>query len=135
MKKKVIAMFAIVALLGLAIAAFAYTRTTSTSTAMASCCCKDSCPMKNKDGEPGKDHARGEGHNCCGDSCPMKGEHGRSGDHAKMEGHNCCADSCPMKKKDGTAPATAVSSTEEGKGCCDNCDCCKDKPKTETAAA
>ena len=37
--------------------------------------------MKKKDGEHGKDHAKGESHNCCGDSCPMKGEHGKSGEH------------------------------------------------------
>jgi hypothetical protein len=135
MKKRILAIFAIVAVFGLAIAAFAYTRTNVTAIASASCCCKDSCPMKNKDGEHGKDHAKGEGHNCCGgDSCPMKGEHGKSGDHTKMEGHDCCGDSCPMKKKDGTATATAVSATEEGKSCCDNCDCCKGKAKKETAA-
>ena len=137
MKKKIIAIFAIVAVFGLAIAAYAYTKTNVKVAASASCC-KDSCPMKNKDGnhaEHGKDHAKGEGHNCCGDSCPMKGEHGKSGDHAKMEGHNCCGDSCPMKKKDGEAKATAVSASEDGKSCCDNCDCCKGKAKTETAAA
>ena len=134
MKKKILAIFAIIAVFGLTIAAYAYTRTTVNTTATASCC-KDSCPMKNKGGEHGKDHAKGEGHNCCGDSCPMKGEHGNGGDHAKMEGHNCCGDSCPMKKKDGDeAKATAVSTSEEGKSCCDNCDCCKGKAKTETAA-
>ena len=133
MKKKIIAIFAIVAVFGLAIAAYAYTQTTTRTTASASCC-KDSCPMKNKGGDHGKDHAKGEGHDCCGDSCPMKGEHGKSGDHSKMEGHNCCGDSCPMKKKDGTATATAVSATEGGKSCCDNCDCCKGKAKKETAA-
>lgn len=133
MKKRILAIFAIAALFTFAIAAYAYTQTSNTAaTAAASCCCKgDSCPMK---GEHGKDHAKGEGHNCCGDSCPMKGEHGKSGDHAKMEGHNCCGDSCPMKKKDGEAKGTAVSATEDGKSCCDNCDCCKDKEKPKTAA-
>jgi len=130
MKKRIIAIFAIVAVFGLAIAAFAYTQTTTSTTVSASCC-KDSCPMKNKDGnnaEHGKDHAKGEGHKCCGDSCPMKGE------HAKGEAHNCCGDSCPMKKKDGPATATAASATEDGKSCCDNCECCKGKAKAETAA-
>jgi hypothetical protein len=137
MKKKILAMFAIVAVFGLAIAAYAYTKTNVTTTTSASCC-KDSCPMKNKDGnhaEHGKDHAKGEGHNCCGESCPMKGEHGKSADHAKKEGHNCCGDSCPMKKKDGEAKTTAVSASEEGKSYCDNCDCCKGKEKPKTAAA
>ena len=133
MKKRILAIFAIIAVFGLAIAAYAYTQTITRTTASASCC-KDSCPMKNKDGQHGKDHAKGEGHNCCGDSCPMKGEHGKSGDHAKGEGHNCCGDSCPMKKKEGNATVTAVSSTEDGKGCCDNCECCKGKAKKETAA-
>lgn len=134
MKKKLVAMFAIMAVFALAIAAYAYTKTTVKTSASVSCC-KDSCPMKNKDAEHGKDHAKGEGHKCCGDSCPMKGEHGNTGDHSKMEGHNCCGDSCPMKKKDGEAKATTVAASEEGKSCCDNCDCCKGKAKTETAAA
>lgn len=135
MKKRILAIFTILAVFGLAIAAFAYTQTTVGTTASASCC-KDSCPMKKKDGnhaEHGKDHAKGEGHNCCGDSCPMKGEHGKAGgDHAKTEGHNCCGDSCPMKKKDAQATATAAS--DDGKSCCDNCECCKGKAKTESAA-
>jgi hypothetical protein len=46
---------------------------------------------------------------------------------------SCCKkDSCPMKKKVGTA--TAVSLSDVGKSCCDNCDCCKAKAKTDTAA-
>jgi hypothetical protein len=133
MKKRFLAIFAIVAVLGLAIAAYAYTQTAANVAATASCC-GDSCPMKGKN-EHGKDHTKGEGnHNCCGDSCPMKGEHGKSGDHnANAEKHSCCGDSCPMKKKDGEAKATAVSASEEGKGCCDNCDCCKGKAKTTAA--
>ena len=137
MKKRFLAVFAIMAIFSLAIAAFAYVNT-STTTAASADCCGDSCPMKKKDGnhaEHGKDHAKGEGHNCCGDSCPMKGEHDKAGgDHAKMEGHSCCGDSCPMKKKDGEAKTTAASASDEGKSCCDNCPCCKDKAKTETAA-
>lgn len=141
MKKRILAIFTIVAVFGLAIAAFAYTQTTANTAASASCC-KDSCPMKKKDGdhaehgrEHGKDHAKGEGHKCCGDSCPMKGEHGKSGEHhAAGEAHNCCGDSCPMKKKDGQATATAVSASEDGKSCCDNCECCKGKATTESAA-
>ena len=136
MKKRIIAIFAIVAMFSLGIAAYAYTQTTANTTASASCC-KDSCPMKNKDanhGEHGKDHAKGEGHTCCGDSCPMKGEHAKDGEHAKGEAHNCCGDSCPMKKKDGKATATAASATEDGQNCCDNCECCKGKAKTKNAA-
>jgi hypothetical protein len=134
MRKRILAIFALVAMFGLAIAAYAYTQTSVNTTAAAACCCKDSCPMKGKDGNHA-DHAKAEGHNCCGDSCPMKGEHGKSGEHqAGMEGHNCCGDSCPMKKKDGEAKGTAVSATDDGKSCCDNCPCCKDKAKTDTAA-
>ena len=128
MKKKILFAFAIMAVLSLAIAAFAYGNlAVSGVDDKASCCKKDSCPMMMKhDEHKSSEHAKGE-HNCCGDSCPMK-----SGDHAKMEGHKCCGDSCPMKKKDGTA--TAVSVPEEGKSCCDNCDCCKAKEKKDTAA-
>jgi hypothetical protein len=137
MKKRILAVFAILAVFGLTIAAYAYTQTSTATIAASASCCKDSCPMKNKDGnhaEHGKDHAKGEGHSCCcsGGSCPMKGEHCKGGDHAKMEGHNCCGDSCPMKRKDGQA--AAASGSEEGKGCCDNCDCCKGRAKKETAA-
>ena len=136
MKKRILAIFTIIAVFGLAIAAFAYTQTSTSTTASASCC-KDSCPMKNMDGnhaEHGKDHAKGEGHKG-GDSCPMKGDHAKGGEHhAKGDAHNCCGDSCPMKKKDGQATATAASATEDGKSCCDNCECCKGKAKTETAA-
>ena len=144
MKNKVFALLAILAVFGLAIATYAYNRTSNTTLAKASCCKNaDSCPMKNKDGEHGKDHAKGEGHNCCGDSCPMK-KGGKaqmtkasiSSDVTAATGDGCCcccADSCPMKKKDGEAKATAASGSEEGKGCCDNCDCCKGKSKTATA--
>jgi len=125
MKKRILFAFAIMAVLSLAIAAFAYGNLAVNSVDdKASCCKKDSCPMKGH--EMSGEHAKGE-HKCCGDSCPMKG-----GDHAKMEGHDCCGDSCPMKKKDGTA--TAVSASGDAKSCCDNCDCCKGKEKTDTAA-
>jgi hypothetical protein len=127
MKKGIIASLAIVALLGLAIAAYAYTRTTATATT-AACCCKkegDSCPMKSK----GHDDKAGEHKMSC---CKKHGEdHAKGGDHAKAEGHECCGccgDSCPMKKKDG---ATAVSS--DGKSCCDDCACCKDKTDNKTS--
>lgn len=137
MKKRILSLFAIVAVLGLAIAVYAYAQTTTAAPVAAASCC-DSCPMKNKKdgGEHRKGHEMGEGHKCCGDSCPMKGEHGKSGDHkAKGEAHNCCGDSCPMKKKDGEAKGTAVSMTEGEKGCCDCCDCCKGKEKTKVAEA
>ena len=137
MKKRILLTFTIVAMFSFAIAAYAY-RQTSTGTTASASCCKDSCPMKNKDGnhaEHGKDHAKGEGHKCCGDSCPMKGDHAKGGEHhAKGEAHNCCGDSCPMKKKDDQTAATAVSAMEDGKSCCDNCDCCTGKVKAETAA-
>ena len=138
MKKRILSLFAIVAVSGLAIAAYAYTQIDVAPTASASCC-KNVCPMKNKDGnnpEQGKDHAKGEGHKCCGDSCPIKGEHGKSGDHhGKGEAHKCCGDSCPLKKKDGGSKGTAISMTEGESGCCDCCDCCKGKEKPKTAAA
>lgn len=136
MKKRILAIFVIAAVLGLAIAAFAYNQTNVGITAAASCC-KDSCPMKNKDGhhaEHGKDHAKGEGHDCCGDSCPMKA---KGGENVNAGGHGCCCcggDSCPMKKKDGQGAATSATD-DSSKNCCDNCDCCKDKAKTEAAGA
>ena len=116
MKKKFLGIFAIFALLSLAIAAYAYTQnTTPNSEATASCCKgKDSCPMKGK-----SEHAEGGDH--AKTSCCKKHD---GGDHAKKaEGAccDCCGDSCPMKKGDGTAKA------EDGKSCCDNCECCKGK--------
>ena len=115
MKKKFLTLFAVFALLSLAIAAYAYTNNTRPTDSAAASCCKgkDSCPMKGK-----SEH--GEGGDHANTSCCKK--HG--GDHAnKAEGASCdcCGDSCPMKKGDGTAKA------EEGKSCCDNCDCCKGK--------
>ena len=118
MKKRTIATLVVLALFALSIAAFAYTRTNSV-VADKTCCCKsgDSCPMKSKGhDDKGGDHAK---MSCCK-------KHGD--DHAKAEGHagcDCCGDSCPMKKKDG-ASATAAT---DGKSCCDDCDCCKEKPK------
>ena len=129
MKKRSLFAFAVMAVLSLAIAAFAYGGlATGSVDNKASCCKKDSCPMMKHDDKSGE-HAKGE-HKCCGDSCPMKSKDGT----ATAENHkcDCCGDSCPMKKKDGTA--TAVSATEEGKSCCDNCDCCKGKEKKDTAA-
>lgn len=112
MKKKIIALFALVALFGLAIATYAYT--TASSTTSTSCCCKkdgDSCPMK------GKGHDDKDGHAKM--SCCKK----HDSDHAKTEGHSCdcCGDSCPMKKKEGN------TATSDSKSCCDDCDCCKGK--------
>ena len=114
MKKKIIALLAIIALFGLAIATYAYTTTSSTTTP-AACCCKkdgDSCPMKGKGHDDKGEHANM--------SCCKK----HDGDHAKAEDHtcDCCGDSCPMKKKDG---ATAAAS--DAKSCCDDCECCKGK--------
>ena len=103
MRKKLIASLSILAIFAFAIAAFAYTQNTNTLADKPSCCkSKDSCPMK------------------------AKGHEGNA-DHAKMD---CCGDSCPMKK--GERAATAGSATDEGKDCCDNCDCCKGK--TEKSA-
>lgn len=117
MRKRIIAMFAIVSLFALAVAAYAYTRGTNVS-ATAACCCKkegDSCPMMGK-GTAGQ---KGERMSCCAKM---------GGDQAKAEGQGCCCccsgDSCPMKK-DGPAASSA-----EGESCCDNCDCCKDKATT-----
>jgi hypothetical protein len=129
MKKKIIAAFAIFAVLGLAIAAYAYTQTTYSPTAKASCCCKgDSCPMKAKMG-----HEKTGKHDET--SCPMETQ---TASMASADGHNCCCDccgdSCPMKKKNGEAKATTVSYSEEGKDCCDDCDCCKGKHETTAAA-
>lgn len=111
MKKRIIAVVAILALLGLAVAAYAYHQTTSVSADKPSCCKKgDSCPMKTMAGhEASVEHA---------------------GKNAKTEDSccDCCTDACPMKK--GEATVTTVSATESSKNCCDNCDCCKDKNKS-----
>jgi hypothetical protein len=125
MKKKIIAALAIFAVFGLAVAAYAYTQTTSSPAAKTSCRKKgDSCPMKAKMG-----HDKTGKHDK--DSCPMKTQ---TAGTASADEHDCCCDccgdSCPMKKKDGEAKATTVSYSEEGKNCCDNCDCCKGKHET-----
>lgn len=114
MKKKFLILFAVAALLSLALAAYAFTNNSPMVGPTAASCCKgkDSCPMKGKsEHNGGGDHAKM--------SCCKK----HDGDHAKKEGASCdcCGDSCPMKKGDGAAKA------EEGKSCCDNCDCCKGK--------
>ena len=55
---------------------------------------------------------------------PQTGEQKKPAGEA-ME--SCCkGDSCPMKKGDGAAKA------EDGKSCCDNCDCCKGKTDSAT---
>lgn len=117
MKSKIVAMLAIIAVFGLAIAAYAYT-TSDNNAARASCCSKsDSCPMKTIGHEQQREHGS--------ESCPMtKG----AGDSAATDGHsccNCCDDSCPMKK--GGAAKAGAASSAEGKSCCDNCDCCSGK--------
>jgi hypothetical protein len=118
MKKKVLAMFAIVAMFALAIAAYAYTNTSVTLADDKPSCCakKDSCPMKSK----GHDGKEGEHKMSC---CKHGEDHAKGADHANCD---CCGDSCPMKK--GEAPkSTAVSTADDKKNCCDNCDCCKGK--------
>ena len=122
MKKRIIASLAILAVFALAIVTYAYNQT-NTESAKASCCKKsDSCPMKAKmSHEKTGEHA--------GKSCPMKTQTASmtaAGEHSCCD---CCGDSCPMKK-DGGAKAAAASATEEGKDCCDNCDCCKGKDET-----
>ena len=120
MKKKLIASLAVVAIFILAIAAYAYTQNNTTIRPTASCCkSKDSCPMKSKGHDGSGEHAKM--------SCCKK----HDGEHAEAEGSccDCCGDSCPMKKKDGAA-TISVSTAEEGKDCCDNCDCCKGRANT-----
>ena len=104
MKKRIITLFAIIAVFGLAVAAVAYAQTTTADSGRSSCCTKDSCPMKKKD------TSAKETTSCCDDcDCCKDGK--------------CTGDSCPMKKR-GEAKATTVSTTESGKS---NCDCCKGK--------
>ncbi len=125
MKSKIIASFAILAVFGLAIATYAYTQTNTAKTDKASCCKNsNSCPMKAKISKAATaEHS--------GDSCPMKAQMAGttvSGENNCCDSCSgaCCGDSCPMKKG-GDAQATAISVTETGKDCCDNCDCCAGK--------
>lgn len=135
MKKRILFAFAIAAVFALAIAAFAYNRTTVTAgdDKRPACCKKgDSCPMKGKaDHNKSGEHAKGEHHKCCGDSCPMKAKGGDQNAEANSC-CSCCGDSCPMKKGDTETKATAVSAADDGKGCCDDCDCCKAKQERST---
>ena len=115
MRKRILFVFAILAVMSMAIAAFAYGGLNVGSVDdKVSCCKKDSCPMKGH--QMSAEHAKGEHKNC---DCCKDGK--------------CTGDSCPMKKN-GKAKAAAVSISEEGESCCDNCDCCKAKAKTETAS-
>jgi hypothetical protein len=136
MKTKFVALLAIVAVLGLAVAAYALNTSSATTTAKdenASCCKKDgACPMKDKmkHGEghdKAEHHASGEKHSCCGDSCPMKAKDASG--NAAAHNCECCGDRCPMKKKED-ADATAVSTVAAEKNCCDDCECCKGKKDT-----
>lgn len=113
MKSKILALFAILVVFGLALAAYAYTKTTvSGDKATMSCCAKsDSCPMKARGHDHQGEHA--------GKSCPMKHD-------AKAGDHKCCGDACPLKKE-GAPESTAAISSENGESCCDNCDCCTGK--------
>lgn len=100
MKNRIIAIIAIFAVFGLAIAAYAYNQNTSITTVGTASCCKN------------------------GDSCPMKAGVATAPTDGAA-GCDCCGDSCPMKSKSGAA-ATA-SSMEEGSNCCANCACCNGK--------
>src|SRR5687768_16558676 len=132
MKKKILAVCALVALFGLGIAAYAYTLTAAdTRVDRPSCCAKsDSCPMNAHKADGAKTH----------ESCPMKAPKADAGkahescpmkahitDTAKADGHNCCecfGDSCPMKKSgEATATASAAAAAVAKTDCC--CDCCK----------
>lgn len=121
MRKRIIASLAIIAVFGPAIAAYAFAQTSAGSDAKTSCCAKsDSCPMKGKMKHEGKgEHAT---------SCPMKSKAENASMTKGDSCCDCCGASCPMKK--GEAMATAVSTSDAGKDCCDNCKCCKGKHKT-----
>ncbi|MEO7674476.1 MAG: hypothetical protein ABIU09_10430 [Pyrinomonadaceae bacterium] len=123
MKKRIIASLAILAVLGLAIAAYAYNQTKNTTGNTASCCKNsDSCPMKaSMLPETAGEHT--------GKSCPMKSKTASTTVAADHNCCDCCGDSCPMKK-DGEVKATATSTTENGTDCCDACDCCNGKEET-----
>jgi len=120
MKKKFIASLSILAVFAFAIAAYAYTQTTAlVGGATASCCkSKDSCPMKMKGHEGHDPKAEHAGMSCCKK---------HDGQNADGKACDCCGDSCPMKKGEGSS---ATATADDGKNCCDSCDCCKGKAET-----
>ena len=101
-------------LFAFSIAAFAFTNH-STNHNSNSCCAKDSCSMKGKEG---KDSCCDKT-DCCKDGkCQMNGE--------------CCKDkdSCPLKKQDKTpetssADTSKITIVTEGEDCCNGGSCCK----------
>ena len=121
MKTRIFFVTAAVLVFGLGIATFAYKQTSSAKAAAAACCCKgDSCPMKAGKGEH---------------RVTAAAEHKMDADHEAMSGeHKCCGESCPMmKKKDSQTKVSGASASDEGKSCCDNCDCCSSKARAKTS--
>lgn len=120
--KKFTFLFTALLVLGLVIGAFALSGSPSLS--RADCCCKDSCPMKNKDKSAETDQ-----HSCCCDggscckvgACPMKSKDSAGTQHASGD-CSCCGDSCPMKSKDKSASA-------DKKDCCEGKESCPMKKK------
>jgi hypothetical protein len=109
-------LFTALLVLGLVIGAYALTTATA-SVSKTECCCKDSCPMKNKDASK----TAGDNSGCCGDSCPMKSKDGGGKENASGC-CSCCGDSCPMKSKDNSASGGK-------KDCCEGKESCPMKKK------
>ncbi len=131
--KKLTFVFTIMLVLGLVIGAFALSGSSAVVT-KADCCCKDSCPLKNKETKSTDKSAETDKHSCCCDggacckdgACPMKskGSAGASDKEHASGDCSCCGDSCPLKSKDKTASA-------DKKDCCEGKESCPMKHNKE----
>ena len=104
MKKRILLIVALAAILGLSIAAAAFQNVAGVSDKAKACCCMgDSCPMKSKDGSAAKADSCCDMDDCCcksGDSCPMMKKGGESADEAKPDGDAKAHAGCSCCGKD-----------------------------------